>query len=235
MTYLPATQEQEPDKVEEANVISRLPSWVAEPAKAIPSSVHDMSESELAKAAQPDITAERLRVAFWGEYDRACKTDTMMSMTNVYAGVCTKRYFENVVNNSFKLRYLCTLPIDYEVGLAEATNYGLLKMREILALPVKDADGKVDSKLIQQQREIWMQVQERHKGSIIKRFDINTKKQSVNLNLNQHAGSQPPRPQTLEELRNQLAELEGDTPATIEHEAKSVDVEAMRVADEEKV
>lgn len=224
MSNLPAEVD-EYLKPDDSLIMEKLPSSVLTHIKAIPASIHEMSEDELVKQIKPDSTLERLRLAFWAEYDRACRTNSSMLMTNVYSGVVTKGFFDRTIANSFNLKYICLLPMDYELALHEATNFGLSRMREVLALSPIRADGKIDAKLIKEQREIWLAVQARVKGSVIQRVDINTKKQSVNVNMNATQSSAAQVPQTIEEINAQIAELEaGDV----------YDVTASREVHEEK-
>src|SRR4051812_4816371 len=53
-----------------------------------------LDERDLKRKVSPTPTDNRLRLAFWMEYDRAQAQGGKMEMTRIYTGICTRAYFE---------------------------------------------------------------------------------------------------------------------------------------------
>jgi hypothetical protein len=176
-------------EIEEVLLAEHLPSVILDSLKVIPKEVFDMSFSEIKKRAAPDIDLERLRVAFWTEYERSQRTKTSFMCSNVHKGIMTNSGFrKSVLGNSFKLLYMTASPPEYKIIMEEMLNYGLALEREILDMnhfsPNKDGDQVLDIDLLKLKHKIIDGVHARVKG-----LPANT-----NINLNREVSTESKMP-----------------------------------------
>lgn len=226
--YLPV--DEKPQRPDADGLLAHLPTYLAMLVKVIPEDTLALSEAEMQKQIQPDATLERLRLSFWAEFDRSCRTNTQMNLASIYSGIATRNHFDKIVRNTFNLAYLITAPVDYEMYLLEGAQAGLQKMRAILDLSPLDDKGNPNPKLIKEQREIWLAFQDRAKGSVVRKVAIEAKTESKNFNVNQQLEA---RDITGEELDKQIQELEKklelSAPPVIELEAAIVETHGKKV------
>lgn len=156
---------------------------------------------------QPTPTDNRLRLAFWNEYDRAQATHRPMEMVSVFAGVCHKSYFfGRYITRPEKLAWLVCPPASYEVVATEALSYGLEQMREILSLPIKDAQGRVNVKLGELQAKIVVMLDQRLKGGFTQRLE--SKSMQLNISTSDSQVAKAAAQGSMEEIERRIKELE---------------------------
>ena len=202
------------DRDNPRSVINIVPSSISNALSYIPDSIFEMSVAELKKIVEPGVEAERLRVAFWKEYDQAQISKKNMNISNIYQGTCTQNWFlKKYVGNSFNLAYIMTPPLDYETSMMESLNYGIEQVREILALPHIDEKGKINAKLADVKVKIVESLLERVKGAVVSRVE------SRNLNVivekpNVPSIAEDSTPK-LEEIKERLKLLESQAEGTV--------------------
>jgi hypothetical protein len=142
---------------------------------------------------KPDTTLNRLRVSFWKEYDLALANKREIIITNVYAGICSKEYFDGQVENIESLAWILSPTTSYVNMLEESLNFGLERLREILEMPLyerkavkkKTGGGEVikdvpNVKLAALMVKVVEMLDNRVKGAIVKKIE----NKSVNVNAN---------------------------------------------------
>lgn len=202
-------------RADERSLINLVPGSLAEPLMAASKSNPDlfqMDERTLYKSLreqnmQPTPTDNRLRLAFWNEYDRAQANHKSMDMVAVFAGVCHKSYFfGRYITRPEKLAWLVCPPASYEVVATEALSYGLEQMREILSLPIKDAQGRVNVKLGELQAKIVVMLDQRLKGGFTQRLESKSMQLSISTSDAQVAKAAAQG--SMEEIERRIKELE---------------------------
>lgn len=144
-----------------------------------------MDEHELWRSlgklkSQPGPIDNRLRLAFWNEYNRAQADMDTMRGVNIYSGICTHQHFtERYLKCPEKVAWLMCPPTSYEVALEEALQFGIDQLRDILALPVKDKKGKVNTSLASLKERIIARLDERKHGATVQR--------SINVSVQKNA------------------------------------------------
>lgn len=182
---------------------------IAVAVKAIPDEVLMMNEKDLQKQVCPGDVERKLRAAFQLEYERAVRTSGKFEASNVWKGVVTGPYFYRyIVANSYKLAYIIRPFPEYEAQLEDMLQLGLDEMNKILMQPMCDDEGKFDVRIAKLKVEITENLQDRRRGAIAKRLEVQSK--SMNLNITKDASQLP---QSLDEIDRKLQELEG--PSTI--------------------
>lgn len=153
------------------SLLNKLPSDVSGRYEAIPEAILALSERELVSMIKPDVILERARVSFWREHERAIARGTKMQMINVYSGICSKSMFQSYITNSYKLAYLCTPPMDFDIAITEALNLGIAQLRDILATPHVDQEGKIDHNLLKAKISITKDFTDRTRGLAVQRIE----------------------------------------------------------------
>lgn len=85
---------------------------------------------------KPDTQLNRLRVAFWREYDDACANRRKVEFKNIYGGTCSQEYFYTVIEDIESFVWLITPTPNYQLQIEEALHFGIERMREILEMPL---------------------------------------------------------------------------------------------------
>lgn len=178
---------------DEFAVLKLVNAYIQEKIKVISDDIWELSLGELKKKGKVDLVDEKLRVAFWTDYERACRNGDQINIHSVARGVINIRSFNKVIAcNPFKLAYILTPPENYTVRLEEMLNLALEEERKILELPlikkkitVKD-DGtetvheSVDTSLAMVKHKIRESLQNRVHGSVAQRIN----QFNVNKNFN---------------------------------------------------
>lgn len=124
---------------------------------------------------EPTNTVEALRNNFWLEFDRASysRHETIMLMSNVYLGVCSRAYFYKIFAElPHVLAYILTRPPEYEAIQAGLLSLSTRRIRDILSIPLmKDDKTYQDPKLIELVLKAAAMVDLRNKGGYLNRSE----------------------------------------------------------------
>lgn len=155
----------------------------------------------------PTPTDNRLRVSFWNEYERAQANNDKINISTVFAGICTRHYFySRYLKRPEKVAWLVCPPASYEVVAKEALTFGMEKLRDILELPIKDAQGRVNIKLGELQAKIVAMLDQRLKGGFTQR--VESKSMSLNVSTTDKQVAKAAMQGSMEEMERRLKELE---------------------------
>lgn len=106
----------------------------------------DLDDAALEKKYPCAEKTHNLRVSFWEEYHQALKDMRPMDIHNVYNKVCTQNYFFSFVIKSTKHCVWLYRPTkNYHLDRDQTLREGLERIREIIALPIKDPSGKINT------------------------------------------------------------------------------------------
>lgn len=190
-------------------IVSMLPEVLKEKVEKVPARFWGLDASHLKLAIEEDkhhqlTTADqRLRLSLWMEFDRAVMENRMLSIKNIYDGVCSKQYFyAHVIDSAPKLAFLFTPPVEYTKAMEECLMFGVERIREILSLPLRNKKGQLDIRLMQVIVKSVQMLDLRVKGAVIQKIE------SRNLTANVNLDASDKHPQTMEEIEAALADLE---------------------------
>jgi hypothetical protein len=194
------------------DAIEQVPDWLFT-MDALELRAHFQKQAEergLKSGWLPSLTDERLRNAFWAEYEASFKLNQGMQMSRVYAGVCSKQcFYESVIKNPARVAWMLCPPTHYMNAMEEALLFGVDQMREILALPHVGKSGLIDSKLCSVKVEIVKMLDARVKGAVVQ------KTQAVNVNVKaedvEQVKSMVQGPNNMDEIDRRLRELEQES------------------------
>lgn len=209
------------------SVINLVSDRLQELMRQLPQSLLAMSEKEIRRKLDPGWTEEQLRIAFWDEYfltvDNNCKK---MRIEAVYARVCAKDIFYDKIKNPLTLAYMCKPPQDYIYQMRSLLNIGLERFAEILNLPL-EVNGRVDTRLITEIVKIVSIVDNRVKGAVTQKIQIDGTQRNLNMNV----AYEPPKShqdiqKELQNIEKEIKQLQSPQPDTLffpEEEMEEVD------------
>lgn len=162
----------------------------------------ERDERELRKEVLPTPTDNRLRLAFWNEYNRAQSESNAMKMNAVYAGVCSAQYFhDSYLQRPEHVAWLLCPPAAYQTIMEEALMFGIDQLRDILEMSVVAKNGQINVKLGELKAKIVAMLDLRVKGAVMTK--------NVNLNLNAEGNvKKAVESNSMEDVDRRIAELE---------------------------
>lgn len=187
------------------SLINICPPEMKEGLEKIPHIWFFMNEKEIEVRVQPDAELNRIRLAFWKEYERAQSHIVQMKLSTIagalgYPSIMLKKAFLDAP----KLAWILCPPSTYDNFLDEALQFGMRRLRDILSLPLVDSSGRVNAKAADVVLKAVAFLDMRKHGGIVNR--------SLNLNATIDAKPKDLRDMTkegeLEEIDRRIAELE---------------------------
>lgn len=159
-------------------------------------------EGELRFLVKPSESDDRLRLSFWDEYNRATRFDKKMSMARILHGVCSvERFVSRYQNDDKRLCWIFTPPASYASTIKRILMDSLDELSEILKLPNRDENGRVDHKVISSKLKVFQLMDLRNNGGIAQNVNINQKSINYNQNVNDsYINGRPIESYSLEEL-----------------------------------
>lgn len=148
---------------------------------------------------------ERLRLAFWAEYDRCFRQPIKMVMENILRGICSRSFFDSHYCSQWKIILLIiTEPYEQKRSLNYAHHLALSEMIKMIRMPIREdiKTGLPDARMYAIKEKIFEYLNEKVNGSTIQKVEVNSK--------NLHAVVQPPAfqaPQSAEEMDERLNSL----------------------------
>lgn len=208
------------DRTNERSVINLLPpalaSNIIEASKQRPEFFQIEDERLLRRhlrenGTEPTPTDNRLRVAFWHEYERAqTLANPKMVISAIHAGVCSRQLFDRYMLRPEKVAWILCPPASYTTIAEEALSFGLEQLRDILALPVQRLDAKgrviVDTKLGELQAKIVAMLDNRVKGAV--KQTIENRNMNLNISTSDKQVAKAAMSGTMDQIERRLKELE---------------------------
>lgn len=106
-----------------------------------------LSEEDLLKRVGSNPSLNRVRIAFWKEYDRAQEEQRQMRWADISRMVQMPTWaLSDMFHKDLHLAYVLCPVASYDAFLEEALSHGMRRIREILDLPLSDENGKVNPK-----------------------------------------------------------------------------------------
>ena len=184
-------------------------------------------EFELQKKVKPTAEQNRLRLAFWREYERAIQVKEDMNPENIYKGIVSKENFYHVIKKNPKVvAWILKQPTNYVNMMEEALSFSMHRVREILEMPmykmiVKEVPQPSGKTKVMQKRvpdtavaklilDTMKLLDVRVKGAIVQTVKQHIKSESTSQNYtaNLNINAKSDEPKTLAEINAQIAKLE---------------------------
>jgi hypothetical protein len=122
----------------------------------------------------PTAAVEAMRNNFWMEHDRVITTrNEIMNQASIFSGVVSRVQFHEIINNApHVVAYIITRPPEYEAVMRGLLSLSTRKIRDVLNLPLKKADGSIqDPKIIELVLKAAAMVDLRAKGGYVQRSE----------------------------------------------------------------
>ncbi len=201
------------DKNEPRSILNLIPTAVRESLEAGVEKRPDLfglPERQLARKlkderAIPDSSDNRIRLAFWNEYEHACRTGQKFEIARVYGASCSKSFFyNNYITNPTRLAWMVCTPASYDVVMEEALQYGIEQLRDLLEMDITGPNGKIDVRLAELKTKIVAMLDQRVKGKVIQE----TRNLNLNVGTTDKDVAKAAMGQSMEAIQKRLKELE---------------------------
>ena len=159
-----------------------------------------MSDWDLKKQVTPDDFLDKLRTAFWMEYDRVQRVGGQFKIKNLHQGLCHINQYKRVVEDHYKLCWILRTPINFQLQLYQNFDRADREIRDILDLPLKNDKGQVNQKVLAAKIDIWKALKEQIHGAPVQK----------NLNYNVTEERKEEVPKTAIDVDEELKQLESE-------------------------
>lgn len=168
-------------------------------------------ERTVRKYVTPDDRDDRVRLAFWDEYNASTAAGKRMSLQSIISGTCSwESWITAYEPHDKRMCWVFTPPTSYVSQMRHILHRGTERLLEIINLPMVDEAGKVDIKVANLVLRAWQLADMRVKGGVMQKVQIEQK--SMNYNLNADAEINALRGQvsamSLEELESLESRIE---------------------------
>lgn len=115
-------------------------------------------------------TTRRLRHQFWNIFNQTVGLrKSKIAIPTVYAGIVSKAAFYKILECDIRATYILSQPHDIKTIQRDLLYEGYRYLDEIMAIPVVDALGRPDHKVIQTKLNIIKMMEDRISGSVVQR------------------------------------------------------------------
>lgn len=129
------------------SVYNLVPQWTRNVMKLVQPELWMLDEAALRKRCDPDARVNRIRLAFWAEYESAQAKLTRISFYEVSRRCGIAEYFiRKLLEDPHTLAFVLCAPASYDSFLEEALQHSLSKLREVLDFSLHDENGKPNLK-----------------------------------------------------------------------------------------
>lgn len=183
-------------------VVNMLSEKLKERALEIPTHFLSLSDDMLEKATEPTMVHEHLRLAFWDEYFVASDNNKKMRVESVYPRVCSRDYFYRVfIADDLNLAYMMRPPVEYTLKMRSLLELGHRQIEKVLRMPLINSKGQPDAKLIAEVVKIVALLDNRVKGSVTQKVQIEQKTQGQVHHVHQS-------PKSITEIQNEINRID---------------------------
>lgn len=154
----------------------------------------------------PSATDNRIRLAFWMEFERSRAEGREMAMSNVYGGICSNTFFNGkYLASQSRVAWLLCIPAHYDVMMEEGVSFGVELLRSYLEVDAM-AGGKPNIKLMELHAKIVAMLDMRLKGGHIQRSENKTL--NLNVSTSDRRIAQVTQELSMEALEKRMKELD---------------------------
>jgi hypothetical protein len=187
------------------SIINLVSERLRELMRALPPSLLAMTDNEIREKLDPSWIQDQMRLAFWDEYFLTIDNNQRkMRVQAIYCQSASRETFYNQIENPLFLAYLTKPPAGYILKMRSLLDMAMERMREVLKYPLEDTNGKLNVKLVTEIIKIATLADNRIKGAVTQKIEIDSTQKNLNINLNQNYEA----PKTHQDLDKELKMLE---------------------------
>lgn len=186
-------------------LINLMPDEIKPTLQLVPHKYFYSTEEELYPITRPTPSLNRLRLSFWKEYESCQAHLRRMLFINIAHEIgMPMQAAKTLMDRPENLAWILCPPASYDAYLEESLQHGMKRLREILELPLFDANGNPDQGTAGLILKTVAFIDMRVKGGIVQK--------NLNLNVGDAKTARDLRPivdaLSLDELENKIKELE---------------------------
>lgn len=154
---------------------------------------------------------QKVRTAFWIEYDAAVSGNRKMKMTRIWQGLCdSSGQFYSLFKEDHFAAWIFTKPTSKAVREQTILQFAYEQIEDIMCASHYNKDGTLNPYTAKIKVDIWKHLEERVNGGILKRVAVQSEQKNINVNVEANA-NQYLEMKRAEELQAKLAELKEQT------------------------
>lgn len=115
-----------------------------------------------------------LRYKLWRMLDKAVYEGKMLTVKSVYADVCSRQTFYNMVNNPVRCGYFFSKPVDHDLEAEVLLDKAKNELVGILSLPNRNDKGFVIPAVVNAKVKVYSMLMDRVLGQTIQRVEQKT-------------------------------------------------------------
>lgn len=171
---------------------------------------------------------QKIRTAFWIEYDAAQSGNRKMRMTKVWQGLTdNSSQFYNLFKQDHFAAWIFSKPVSKAVREQTILQFAYEQIEDIMCASHYNKDGTLNPYTAKIKVDIWKHLEERVNGGILKRVAVQSEQKNINVNVEANA-TQYIEMKKAEELQQKLAELREKT-----QDLEAVETSAKTITDDE--
>lgn len=187
------------------SIINLVSDRLRELMRQLPPALLAMDENEIRRKLDPSWIQEQMRLAFWDEYFLTIdNNERKMRVQAIYCQSTTRETFYTQIENPLFLAFLTKPPAGYVLKMRALLDMAMERMREVLKYPLEDVNGKLNVKLVAEIIKIATLADNRIKGAVTQKIEIDSTQKNLNVNVNQNYEV----PKTHQDLEKELRDLE---------------------------
>jgi hypothetical protein len=190
------------------SLVSIVPQKMQELMLNVPMEYLEMNEYELENVITPNAFVNRVRLAFWQEYERAQGEVRKMNIHNIALSIGTlDQHIYRIMRDQLSAAWILCPPNSYTIFLDEALDFGLKRLRDhILTLPLRNPEtGEVDHENANLILKTVAFLDMRKNGAVVQ------KTMNLNLNATNKDMKEVTKEMNLVDLDKKIQELEERT------------------------
>jgi len=156
--------ESNPDSV--MGLLGKKNEFIRREAKNLPEELRHRDPFEFRKEVDPSPTINKIRIAFWTEYDRTLHSKKKMQLYPILKGICSVTTFKKIISDPVSLAWILTPVQSYDTAMDDLMETCLYKMRQAI-----DKLHMTESKDIQAIMKVYEAFDKRKHGEYTQRIE----------------------------------------------------------------
>lgn len=166
----------------------------------------ELSVEEVRDIVRPTSVQNRLRMAFWREYEDSCRTEERMLNRRLYAGICSKEHFSALMAKTKNVAWMIQPIPQHKEVLEEALIRSTGELQKILEAPIYKPNGEPNTAVMGIKLKIHKMFEDRALGAVAQKIES----KSVNVNVGTPGSADAMNIDVDAELRKLRAEVKNN-------------------------
>lgn len=184
----------------------------------------ELDTEEIKQKVRPSSTLNKLRIAFWVEYDISCRLKKTMNTGRIFGGICAREHFSRLIAKPKNMAWLIQPISSYQASLEDALLDSVSMLKKILSAPIYKKDGQLDTAAANVMIKIHKELTDRMHGTVVQKMEM--KQLSIKKDLDKGSGVPHDIDAELAKLQSQVNSNNNilESKNDIEVEAKTIEL-----------